>query len=225
VVKSGAVNFTYVFTGNALAIPAKTISITVVRAGEVFGYVGMVLGSFRFSIADGVLIFGCSVIGRNETSQASPSPTWPTTTPYGMGKYSIEIPTATPVTDTDMFEFTIEDNAEPNFRLKSTGRGGDFVKYGERNVGLTLARDFLSRADYDNFKSVIAQSITLTASKGANNSISILVPNAFKESYEVGLSGQGELLRAQLSYQGTLDGATPSKAYTVTVKTQEDITP
>lgn len=225
VVKTGAVNFQYVFTGNANAIPAKTMSITVVRAGEVFAYTGMVVSSWRFSVSEGILLFTVTVKGRQEAVQSSPSPTWPTTTPYGMGKYSIEIPTASAVTDTDAFEFTCEDNAEPAFRLKSTGRGADFIKYGERAVSLTMARDFTARTDYDNFKSVIAQSITLTASKGANNSISLLIPNAFKDSYETQLSGQGELLRAQLQFTGTLDGASPAKSYQLTVKTQEDIVP
>jgi len=225
VVKTGAVNFTYVFTPTSVAIPAKTMSVTVVRSGEIFGYTGMIVSGYRFSVAEGILMFAATLKGRNEASQSNPTPTWPTTTPYGMGTYTIEIPTATPVTDTDGFELSVEDNGTPNFRLKSTGRGSDFINYGERQVQLTLARDFVSRADYDAFKAVTAQSITLTASKGVNNSIALLIPNAFKESYEVGLSGQGELLRASLQYQGVLDSASPAKALVITIKTQEDIVP
>jgi hypothetical protein len=225
VVKSGAVNFTYTFTGNADAVPAETLSITIVRNGEVFAYTGCVVAGYKFSIAEGILIFTVSIIGRSEATQSAPTPSWPTTTPYGMGTYAIQVPTATPVTDTDSFEFTVDDGGEPQFRLKNTGRGADFIKLGERATTLMMARDFLTRTDYDAFKAVTAQSITLIASKGANNSITMLIPAAIKESYEVGLSGQGDLLRAQINYQAVLDSGSPQKAFEIAVKTQADITP
>lgn len=218
-------NFTYAFTPNSDAVPAKTMSITIVRAGEVFAYTGAVVSGYKFSISDGILVMTASIIARQEATQSAPTPVWPTTTPYGMGTYSVEVPTATPVTDTDQFEFSVEDNGEAQFRLKSTGRGADFIKYGERQTTLTMARDFLSKADYDAFKAVTAQSITLSATKSANNSITILVPVAIKESYEVGLSGQGDLLRAQINYNAILDSASPAKPCLITIKTQENITP
>jgi len=224
VVKSGSTpNFTYTLTGNAtnLAIPTKTMSITIVRSDQVFGYTGVTVGSYKFSINNGILNFGVSLIARNEATQSTPVATWPTTVPFGMGQYSIEIPTATPVLDTDTFEWTCEDNAEAKFRLKSTGRGADFVNFGERDVTWTMSRDFLTRADYDLFKSVTAQSITLTASKGANNSVSLLMPVSYKETYEVGLSGQGDLNQASIGYRAVIDGA--GKDYQIVVKTQEDI--
>jgi hypothetical protein len=223
VVKSGATNFTYTFTPSATAIPARTLSITIERVtGQVFAYVGCVVGSFRFTINEGMLMFNVSIVGRSEASQSAPTPTFTTTTPFGAGMYSIEFPTATAVTDTDTFEFAVEDNAEPQFRLKSTGRGADFIKYGERNATLTAERDFLTRADYDAFKSITAQSVTLSATKGVNNSITILLPVAIKDTYEVGLSSQGDLVRARISYQTIIDGS--GNEYTITVKTQQDIT-
>jgi hypothetical protein len=224
IIKSGSTpNFTYTGVGNSAATPSETLSITIVRAGEVFAYTGVTVGSFKFTINNGILNFGCSVVARNEATQSAPTPTWPTTVPFGMGQYIIEVPTGSTVTDTDTFEWTVEDNAEPQFRLKNTGRGADYVKFGERDVTWTMARDFLSRADYDLFKSVTSQSITLTATKGANNSIALLTPVSFKESYEVGLSGQGDLVRANIGYRGVIDGT--GKAYQFVVKTQEDITP
>jgi hypothetical protein len=219
--KTGTTNLTYTFVGNANAIPTKTLSITVIRNGIVFAYVGCVVSSYTISISDGVLIFNCSIVGTDEATQSLPTPvTWPTSTPYGAGMYSIEIPTASAVTDTDSFEFQVEDNAEAQFRAKSTGRGAQFVSFGERNVGLTVGRDFLSKADYDAFKALTAQTVTLAASKGANNSISILVPVAIKNSYELGLSGQGDLIRGNIAYTGII--GSPA-SYQITVKTQEDI--
>jgi hypothetical protein len=62
----------------------------------------------------------------------------------------------------------------------------------------------------------------LTASKGANNAVSMLAQQAIKDTYEVNLSGQGDLVRAMVNYQNTPNlGATT--AYQVTVKTQENI--
>jgi hypothetical protein len=222
VVKTGAgPNYVYTGTPTAVAIPAKTLSITLVRNGIVFGYVGCVVGSYTFGVDDGTLTYTPTIFARDEAVQSAPTETWPTTTPYGMGQYSIEIPTASAVTDTDTFEFQVEDNAEPAFRLKSTGRSPQFIKYGEREVTMSLERDFESRTDYDAFKALTAQSITLTASKGANNSISLLAPVAVKDSYEVGLDGQGDLVRASIEYQNLVGPSTP--AYTLIAKTQENI--
>lgn len=224
IVKSGATNFTYTGTPASDAIPTKTMSMTLERVGGVvFGYTGMVVSSFKFSINEGMLMYSATMLGRDEASQAVPTPTWPTTTPYGAGTYSIEIPTGTPVTDTDTFEFSVEDGAVPAFRLKSTGRGAAFINYGERTCQLTLERDFTSRADYDAFKAYTAQSVTLTASKGANNSISIVMPVATKDTYEVVVPGQGDLVRARIAYMGVIN--TSGAEYSLVVKTQEDITP
>lgn len=225
-VKTGTTpDFTYTFTPDqAAAISSETLSLTLERVdGIVTAYTGCVVGSFKFGISDGLLTFSTSIISRNETSQTAATPTWPVTTPYGAGMYSIEIPTATPVTDTDTFEFTVEDNAEPQFRLKSTGRSADFVKFGERATTLTAERDFTSRADYDAFKALTAQSITISATKGVANSISILMPVAIKDTYEVGIGGQGDLVRASIAYDGVIDSS--GNDYTITIKTQEDITP
>jgi hypothetical protein len=222
VIKSGATNYTYTGTPSSVAIPAKTLSVTVERVtGVVFGYVGCVVSSFRFTVADGLLMYSASLIGRDEASQAAPSPTWPTSVPFGAGQYSIEIPTASAVTDTDTFEFTVEDNATPAYRLKSTGRGAEFVYYGERNCTLTVERDFTSRADYDAFKALTSQSVTITASKGANNSISIVMPVAIKNTYEVTVPGQGDLVRARIEYQNAINAS--GAEYSLVVKTQEDI--
>lgn len=223
-VKSGTTpNFVYTITPTAVAIPNKTMSLTVVRNGIVFGYTGMVTSSFTFGIEEGLLTFNVNVLGRDEAVQSLPTATWPTTVPFGAGSYTIEIPTGSTVLDTDTFEFTSEGNAEAQFRLKSTGRGAQFINYGENNSTCTIERDFESRADYDLFKSVTAQSITLLASKGVNNSVSMVAPVAIKDTYEVGLSGQGDLVRASVSYQNVINAS--GIAWTLVVKTQEELFP
>jgi hypothetical protein len=214
-------NFIYTCTPTANAIPNNTLSITVVRNGIVFGFTGCVVTSQTFTQNDGIFMYNMSIIGRDEAVQSLPTATWPTTVPFGAGQWSIEIPTATPVFDTDTFEFTIDDGADPQFRLKNTTRGADFIKYGERALTMTMERDFLDRTDFDAFKALTSQTITITASKGANNSISMNAPAAIKDTYEVTNSGQGDLVRASLAYNGVIDGT--GKSYQVILKTQENV--
>jgi hypothetical protein len=222
-VKTGTTpNWIYTFTPNSAAVSSRTLSVTIIRSDQVFGYVGVTTSSSRFGINEGMLTFAASLTARNEAVQATPgSVTWPTTAPFGAGTYTIEIPTGTTVTDTDTFEWSVENNAEMQFRLKSTGRGSDFTKYGERDLTISMERDFLTRADYDLFKSVTSQSITLTSSKGINNLITLFTPVAIKESYATNLSGQGDLVRGSITYRAMINGS--GVAATITVKTQEDI--
>ena len=221
VVKTGTTNYTYVFTPTANAIPARTMSITVVRNGIVFGFTGIVIGSQTFTVEDGILMYNISVIGRDEAVQSTPTPTWPTTVPFGAGQYSIEIPTSTPVLDTDTFEFAIDDSAEAQFRLKSTGRGAQFIKYGERAVTISMERDFESRTDFDAFKALTAQDISIVASKGVNNKITLNSPVTIKDTYEVQNSGQGDLVRASIAYNSVINASGVS--YTITVLSQENV--
>lgn len=222
IVKTGTTpNFTYTITPSPAAIPSVTLSITVVRNGIVFGFTGCVVGSQTFTVSDGILMHNLKIIGRDEAVQSSPTPTWPTTVPFGAGQYSVEIPTGTPVLDTDSFEFTLEDNAEAQFRLKTPTRGAQFIKFGEHATTLSFERDFLDRIDFDNFKALTPQDITVTASKGANNSVSMQIPVTIKDTYEVTNSGQGDLVRSALKYNGVVDST--GKSYQIVLKTQEDV--
>jgi hypothetical protein len=222
IVKTGSSpNFTYTATPTAAAVPVKTLSITIVRNGVSFGYVGCVVGSFTFTIEDGTLKFNPTIIGRDEADQAVPTPVFSTTVPFGAGKYNIQIPTASQVFDADGFDFSVDDSAEAQYRLKDTGRGAQFISFGERTVTLTMERDFETRTEYDAYKALTAQSVTLLATKGANNSISIVMPAAIKDEYTLGLSGQGDLIRASITYNGVIDGS--GNDYTIVTKTQEDI--
>lgn len=222
-VKSGSnPNFVYTFTPIDTAIPPRTLSITLHRIDVgIFGYVGCVVSAIKFTIDNGELMCTVSIVGTDEASQSDPTPTFSTVGSFGAGQYSIEVPTGSPVFDTDTFEFTIDDQAEAQFRLKNTGRGAQFVKYGERNCTMHLERDFTARTDYDAFKAYTSQTITLTATKGVNNSISLLAPVAIKDTFEVNLSGQGDLLRAQINYQNVLNAAPAT--YQITIKTQESL--
>lgn len=223
-VKTGTTpNFTYTFIPTAAAVPAKTLSISVDRNGMVHGYTGCIVSSFTISIEDGALKLNASIVGNNEAAQgALTGVTWPTVAPFGMGLYTLEIPTTTAVFDTDSFSFQVEDNAEPQYRLKNTGIGAQFVAFGERSTTMSVERDFEARTEYDAFKTLTSKSITLKATRTANNVVQIDMPASIVNTYEVGLSGQGDLLRASVAYNGVVDGT--GKSYQLIVKTQEDIT-
>lgn len=225
--KTGAGPYTYVYTGvcgatGANTASAKTASLTIVRNGIVFGYVGCLVSQAQYTIDSGALIGTYSIIGSDEAVQSAPTPTWPTSIPFGAGEIALEVPTATPIFDTEGFDVTINDNAEPQFRMKNTGRGAQFVKFGEREVTMNVDRDFDSRADYDAFKALTAQSITWKATKSVNEEMTFLMGAATKNTYEVGLSGQGDLVRASIEYQGVR--AASGNAYQMTIKTAENIT-
>jgi Phage tail tube protein len=224
-VKTGsAAPWTYTCTPNAAACASKTASITIVRNGVVFGYVGCVLSSFAYTTEDGMLKATYSIIGSDEATQTLPVPTFAgQERPFGSGEYSIQIPTATQVFDVDKFEWNVNDNGEPQYRLKST-RGAQFIKYGEREVTLKLERDFGTKADYDAYKALTAQTITLDATLGiSNEKFTAILDAAIKDTYEVGLSGQGDLVRASISYMCTFDPAN-QRSYLLTLKADEDIT-
>lgn len=221
-VKTGAGPYVYTWSPSQVATPAKTMSVTVVRNGVAFGYVGCIIGSQEYTMDAGTLVSTLAILGTDEADQAVPTPTYVTDEPFGAGMYSLEVPFASVVTDTDTFTLNIEDNPEPQFRIKNS-KTAQFVKFGERSVTLSLERDFESRADYDAFKALTAQRIKLTATRAAE-SISFDIKSAIKESYEIaGLSGQAELIRAGIEYQGTYSDG-DAKSYEIVVNTAASIT-
>lgn len=214
VVKSGAGPYVYTCTPfhGALPTAARTMSLTVVRDGVVFAYTGCVVGSMTYTVDGGVLVATYSIVGRDEAVQTLPTATYVTTTPFGHGLYTIGNPTGSTILDVDTFSLQIEDNATAEVRLSNT-RAPQFVRFGERNVQLTMSRDFTDRTEYDTYKAYTSRSVRVLASKGANESFQATLAAAIKDSYAIsGLSAQGDLVRADITYQGTYD-TTTSKSY------------
>jgi hypothetical protein len=229
IVKTGATNFTYTCTPTSLAaFPTRTLSLTVVRNSAVFGYTGCVVSKLTLSIQNDILQMDADIIAQNEAVQSAPSPTWSTTVPIGPGQWNIGIPTGTQVFDMDTFSYSVDEAAAPAYRLKNTGpnagRGAQFVSMGERTVQMTASRDFIDRTDYNLFAAGTGQSLTvLGQSAGSvNNSIQFLIGNAFKSAYQVVMGAQGDIVRANLTYDSVVDGS--GNATQLVVKTQESIT-
>src|SRR5215471_1483871 len=216
--KTGTAPFTYTYVPSAVAVPAKTMSISVSRAGVVFGYTGCVISSMEYSMDNGLLIGKFSILGQDEASQTALTPVYVSTAPYGSGQYSLEIPSGTPVLDTDAFVFSVNDAAEAQYRIKNN-RYMQFAKYGERETTLKVSRDFADRTEYDAFKQLTAKAIKLTATKSVNASVSFELKSAIVGEYTIGgTTGQGDLVRADITYQGVYDNVT-SMPFTIIATT------
>ena len=223
VVKSGTTpNFVYTYSPAATAQEAnKTLSMTVLRNGVIFGYVGCVLAGMSITVDNGLLVGTMRMMGRSEATQSNPTVTIPQTVPFGADTYTIEIPVASAITDAGTFTFELDDSAAAQFRLGSLA--AQYIGYGERNVSASIERDFIDKAQYALFKAVTAQSVHLRAAKNANRYFDILLNSGVMDTYETTLEGQGEILTAALEFTGKYD-FTSGKAFVLEVGTAEDIT-
>lgn len=89
-----APSLTYKFTPVPVAVPTKTMSITIKRGNETSGYTGCVVGGFTLSVDDsGAFKMTVTIVGNAEAPQTAPTAVWPTTLPFGAGMYRLEIPT------------------------------------------------------------------------------------------------------------------------------------
>ena len=221
-VKTGATSpFTYTSTPNINAVATDTASITIIRNGVVFGYTGCVVSQFKYAINNGILQATFSLIGSDEAVQSSPTSSYANGVPFGEGQYELQLPTPTVILDADGFDFTVNDNATPNFRMRNTGRGATFVSFGERAVTADLTRDFLTRADYDAYKTLASQGFQFKAMQDSNNIILITAPATIKNTHETNLSGQGNVVRSKIAYVPILDSVT-GRAYQVAITTTEN---
>jgi hypothetical protein len=224
IVKSGVdPAFVYTFTPNEDATPDTTLSITVVRNGIVFAYVGVVISSMQFGVDNGMATMNMSLLGTAEQTESLPTISLDDTGPFGSGEWVIEVPTNTQVFDTDSFSLQIEDSGEPQNRLRDS-LGAQFIKYGERTVQLSVERDFESKSEYTAFKTLTSKSITVRVEKSADATkyVEFVVPAAIVDTYDVATPGVGDLVRASVSYMGVYD--LTDGAYTIEIGTDEDVT-
>lgn len=222
VTKDGTGPYTYTFVPAHDALAPNTLSITVTRGEEAFGYVGCVVSSMNFGVDNDMATVTYNILGNSEESVTVPAtPTYGDDVPFGAGTWNIQIPTSTQIFDADNFSLEINDNGEVQYRLKNT-LGAQFIKFGERDVQLTLDRDFESRTEYDNFKNLTAQSVTVGLNESANNQVDFTVAASIIDAYAVNLSGVGDLVRSSTTYVGTHGSG--DAAWGVVVTTDEDIT-
>lgn len=224
VVKTGVGPYTYTTTPLHSAIAANTLSITVVRNGVAFGYVGVAVSTIEFSQDNGLAVVKFSMLGNSEADQTLPTYSATNQAPFGAGKWNIQIPTATQVFDVDNFTWTVEDNGEVQTRLKNS-LGAHFIKWGERDVKIHVDRDFQDRTEMDAFKALTSSTLSIIMSNDAsNNQVTLKAFAAIRDTYDLnGLTGQGDLIRAGIDWLGVYSQS-DTKSYEIVVKTTENIT-
>lgn len=243
ITKTGVGPFTYKFTPSsagsastaASGAVARTASITVVRNGVVFGYVGCVVGSFEFSISDeGILLVTMDVLGMGEASQSAPSPTWVAPQLYGAEASQVYL-AASGVTPTfgaadvnfDGFTFRANYNAEPQNRIRAD-RQASYISFGITECEIESSLDFLDRTDYDNMVNNTTRAIKLESTENgeafstADHGVRLQGNRVSYDSYETNLEGMGDLIMAD--FTGRCIGISGGDAYQIEVKSAVDIT-
>lgn len=215
--------YQYIYTTTSGALSGESLSLYVERNGIRFAYTGVTVTGMGFSITDGILICTASVECLTEATQSDAALTFSNNTPFYTGTFSVEIPQASAVTDMDNFTWNVDEGSSVNHRLNGS-QNPSSVTLGERTVTCSMERDFDSRTDLDAFMAATATSMNIICSySGGNRYLKLEMPVATMESYEVNLGGQGDLVRASITYTGSYD-ATAGGAYKATVKTSENIT-
>lgn len=216
----------------------KTLSITVVRNGEGFGYAGCSVGRMEWTIEDGVLrvTFGIVGLSEEEPSSVPANPTWLAANLYGADSSNIFVDAAavappfagSPVEDFNGFTFTADYNAEAQNRIKAA-RSAAFVSYGENEATYDTELDFIDRAEYDNFVNTTYRAMKLQALHPGNaatlaaatDGVVIQINRSVYETYDVTLGALEELTMAGVT--GRVVGIAGGDPFSITVKTPVDI--
>jgi hypothetical protein len=228
---TGAGPYAYTFVPAHVASPStaagktsrKSLSVTIMRDQRGFGYFGVSVTRMSFRVENGLLMCTATLMGLDEAQQAGPfTPVWTQIPPFGPLYNAIEIPNASVRTDIDGFTLDIDDGGEAQNRIKTTGgRAPSFIKWGEREVTVTADIDFDTLTDYNAFLAQTKQVLKFTSTENATtNKVTITLNATVIDSYQVNLSGLGDLVRASTAFHGIYD---TSDVYTIVVNSAENI--
>jgi hypothetical protein len=164
------------------------------------------------------------MLGMREENVTPPAaPVYTDDQPFGSGQWNIQVPTDTQIFDADNFSFEVDDSGQVQNRLKSE-LGAQFISFGERNVTASIDRDFADRTEYNEFKALTEKSISVRAGLSADDYVQLTAPVTYVDSYDLNLSGVGDLVRASVSYSGIHDDDPDvGGAYKIEFGTDEDM--
>jgi hypothetical protein len=203
----------------------RSLSLSVVRAGVGFAYIGCQVVQTTIGFGDGgVPIVTYSIIGRRQSDDHTPtSPVTPSELPFSVSECDLSI-AGTPRgdIDADSAEIVLNDNGEPRFNLTGEDRA-DYIKFGEFVGEASFEIDFESKADYAIWLARTAQEIILTCNKSANQQLILELHGAMYDTFEVALSGLGEQVRASATTRAVYNVAA-GEAANMQLITAEDIT-
>jgi hypothetical protein len=242
VVKTGAGPYVYVYipssAGSASTAAGtttpKTVSITIVRNGVVFGYSGCTVGSFEFTVDAGILKATLSILGLSEAVQSDPTESWSAPNLFGADAHNVYL-AAAGVTPTfsavdvnfNGFTFRANYNAEAQNRIVAA-RSASYVSFGITEAEVESELDFIDRTDYDNMVNNTTRAIKLESCNGgatfaaASSAIKLQGNNVSYDAYDIGLAGMGDLIMA--GFTGRCVGITGGNAYQIEVKSAVSIT-
>lgn len=245
IVKSGAGPYEYKYTPSTAGSSStaagtttpKTASFVIARNGEFFSYSGCVLAGFSFALdtSDAVLKMTANILGESEADQAGPfTPTWATPNLFGASAHQVYVAAsaASPTfgaasTDFNGFTFTTDYGAEPQNRIINT-RNAAYISYGETVANMETELDFIDRTEYDNFVATTQRAYKLESANGGatysagTSGVKIQVNRAVYETYDLGLSGLGDLIMAGVTARAI--GIASGDPYEIWVKSAVSIT-
>lgn len=212
----------------------RTLSIHVIRNGVVFAYSGCTLGSYEFTIEDGVLRCTAGIVGTSESTQTIGTPAWVAPKLLGADAHSVYVAASAVAptfgaasVDFNGFTFSANHNAEPQNRIVAA-RAATYVAYGETEATVTSELDFVSKAEYDLFKAATTKAIKLesigdaVAYATSGDAVQIQLNRAAYDTYEIGMGGIGDLIMAGFTARSL--GIATGVPYWIEVKTSTDIT-
>lgn len=211
----------------------RTASITIERNDVEFGYSGCTIGNLRIFMDGGILKMGGTLIGEKDNTASGDTPTW--TAPSLFGADATEIstgasgltPTFTAVNDFNGFEFEANFNGAAQNRIRRD-RSASYVSFGETELSLTTELDFIDKTEYNNFVATTQKAIQLESLIGgatfatATEAFRLTVYRGVYETYDLGLSGLGDLIMAGVTMRGI--GIAGGDGYKIEVKSGVTIT-
>jgi Phage tail tube protein len=240
IVKTGAGPYTYKFTPSTAGSTStgsgavqRTLSITSVKNGIVFGHTGCTVSQYVFTINNGVLVCTMTIIGLGEAVQSLPTASWIAPDLLGADSHNVftgpsgVTPTFAQVFGYNGFTFTVNHNAQAENRIQSQ-RSANYVKFGKTDFTVNSDLDFIDRTDYDSMKSSATQAIKLestvggTAFSGATDGIQLQVNRAAFDTYDIPSTGMGDIIMATFVGHGL--SQVGGDGYAISVKSAVSIT-
>jgi hypothetical protein len=232
------------------AVPSKTgasypggtqrsLSIGIIRDAVGFLYTGCLVSQYAFTLENGIGRVTLSIVGLKEQTfvAGSATPTWVAPALFGAEAHELRVDAsgltpafATVNTTFNGYTFTINHNAEAQNRL-NRDRSATYVKFGITEASYDTEQDFVDRTEYDNFKNLTFRALQFEAvNPGGVGSTFAAATDAYRitayrsnyNTYEVGLSGMGDLVMARVN--GRIIGITGGSGYKIECKSTVNLT-
>lgn len=243
VVKTGAGPYLYAATPTNVGATypggaAKGLSIATIRNSIGFLYSGCVVNTWEFTIDNGILRCTLGILGLAEANLAGAvTESWVDPLLLGADAHSIYVDTAGTApafgggrdTTFNGFTWRANYNATPQNRIQPD-RSATYVSYGETEATYETELDFTSKTEYDNMKANTLRAIKLESIypgglagtwAAATNGVRITTRRSNYDTYEVDLSGMGDLIMARVT--GRSIGIAGAAAYTIDCKSPTNI--